>query len=276
MNKNNIYKYVLYGILIFYGVITFFPFLWAVSASFKSYREITGGGLNIIPREPTLNAYIRLFMMDDNFLRWIGNSFFIGIVGTVLNVLFNSMAGYSLARIKFRGRDMLFFAVIASIMVPSQVLLIPNYLIIRNLGMLNSYRAVIMPVAVNATYIFMMRQFFINFPKSLEEAAEIDGLSKLGTFFKIAMPLAKPAIATQAVFIFLGFWNEFLRAKLYLADPSKYTLTVGIQTMMSRYSGITQWDEVMAASVISLVPILILYIILNKYFMQSVRMDGDK
>ncbi|SES70771.1 carbohydrate ABC transporter permease [Anaerobranca gottschalkii] len=276
MGKRNYVSLALYLILIIYALVTFFPFLWAVSASFKTYREITGGGLNLIPQEPTLQAYRKLFLMDDNFLRWVANSFFVGIVGTTLNVLFNSMAGYALARINFRGKDMLFYAILASIMVPGQVLLIPNYLIVRSFGMLNSYNAVILPVAVNATYIFMMRQFFINFPKSLEEAAALDGLNRLGVFFRIAMPLAKPAIATQAVFIFLGFWNEFLRAKLYLADTSKYTLTVGIQSMMSRYSGITQWDEVMAASVISLVPILILYILLNKYFMESVRMDGEK
>ena len=155
-------------------------------------------------------------------------------------------------------------------------MLIPNYLIISSLGLINSYTAVILPAAVNATYIIMMRQFFVNFPKSVEEAAKIDGLGRFGVFFRIAMPLAKPAIATQATFIFLGFWNNFLSPKLYLKDPAKYTLTVGIQASMSQYGGITQWDQVMAASIISLVPILIIYIVLNKYFMQSVRMDGEK
>ncbi len=276
MNKRKILKYSLYIILIFYAAVTLFPFLWAVSASFKTYKEITGGGLNILPKEATLGAYKKLFLMDENFLRWIFNSFFICITGTLLNVIFNSMAGYSLARLHFRGKNLIFHAILVSIMVPGQVLLIPNYLIIKWFGMLNSYRAIILPMAVNATYIFMMRQFYINFPQSLEEAAYIDGLSRVGTFFRVAMPLAKPAIATQSVFIFLGFWNEFLKPKLYLAVPSKYTLTVGIQSMMSRYSGITQWDEVMAASVISLIPILLLYIVLNKYFMQSVRMDGEK
>ncbi len=276
MEKRNIYKYLLYAILITYAVVTFFPFLWAVSASFKTYKEITGGGLNVIPKAATIAAYIRLLTMDSNFMRWILNSFFVCIVGTFFNVIFNSMAGYALSRLHFKGRDMVFYAILASIMVPAQVLLIPNYLIIKYFGMLNSFRAVIIPVAVNATYIFMMRQFYINFPKSLEEAAAIDGLNRVGVFFRIAIPLAKPAIATQSVFIFLGLWNEFLKPKLYLAVPQKYTLTVGIQTMMSQYGGITQWDEVMAASVISLIPILLLYIALNKYFMHGVRMDGEK
>jgi multiple sugar transport system permease protein len=276
MKKKKYWILLLYFLLILYAAFTLFPFLWMISASFKPYKEIVSGGLHIIPKDFSFTSYTNLVLRDANFVRWIGNSFFICIVGTIANVVLNSMAGYSLARLKFGGRDTIFYIILASIMVPGQVLLIPNYLILKNLGMLNSYSAVILPAAVNATYIFMMRQFYLNFPKEVEEAASIDGLGRIGIFFKIAMPLAKPAIATQAVFIYLGFWNEFLKPKLYLSDPSKYTLTVGIQSMMSRYSGITQWDEVMAASAISLIPILIIYIILNKYFMQGVRMDGEK
>lgn len=269
-------KPLLYLILITYAAFTLFPFLWAVSASFKSYKEITGGGLNILPHDPTLDAFKTLFLTDKNFIRWVFNSFYLCILITFVNVIFNSMAGYSLARLNFKGKNIVLYIILATIMVPGQILLIPNYLIIKQLGLLNSYSAIIFPSAVNASYIFLMRQFYYNFPRVVEEAAEIDGLGRIGVFFRIAMPLAKASIATMAVFVFLGVWNSFLGPKLYLADPEKYTLTVGIQTMMSRYSGITQWDQVMAASVISLVPILIIYITLNKYFMQGIRMDGDK
>lgn len=276
MKRKKYLLWFLYMIIIIYAVFTLFPFLWAVSASFKTYKEITSGSLNLIPVEPTLNAFKKLFLMDENFTRWVFNSFFVCTVATLTNVILNSMAGYSLARLNFKGKNLIFYGILLSLMVPGQVLLIPNYLIVKAFGLLNSYKAIILPAAVNGTYIFMMRQFYINFPTNLEEAASIDGLGRLGIFFRISIPLAKPAIATQSVFIFLGFWNEFLRPKLYLSNPSKYTLTVGIQSMMSRYSGITQWDEVMAASVISLVPILLIYIVLNKYFMQGVRMDGEK
>ncbi|PKM58606.1 MAG: ABC transporter permease [Firmicutes bacterium HGW-Firmicutes-3] len=274
--KKKIFKVFLYLLLITYAGITLYPFLWALFASFKPYKEITEGALNLLPKEPTLAAFKALFLMDDNFLGWIRNSFFICTLGTVINVFLNSLAGYSLARLEYRGRNLIFNLILVTIMIPSQVLLIPNYIIIKSLGLLDSYAAILFPSAINATYIFMMRQFYINFPKSLEEAASIDGLGRIGIFFKIALPLAKTALATQGVFIFLGFWNEFIRPKLYLSTPSKYTLTVGIQSMMSRYGGITQWDHVMAASVISLVPILIIYIVLNKYFMKGIRMDGDK
>lgn len=276
MKKNKSLKILLYVIVLAYAAFTLFPFLWAVTASFKSYKEITGGGLHLFPKTFTVGAYSKLFLADENFVRWIFNSFFLCITITGVNVVLNSMAGYALARLDFRGKQMVFNLILISIMVPGQVLLIPNYLIIKELGLMNTYGALILPAAVNATYIFMMRQFYVNFPRVVEEAAAIDGLGRLGIFFRISMPLAKASIATQGVFVFLGTWNAFLGPKLYLKDPAKYTLTVGIQAMMSRYSGITQWDEVMAASVISLIPILIIYITLNQYFMQGIRMDGDK
>lgn len=267
---------ILYTILIGYGIITTFPFLWAVSGSFKTYQELTSGGLNLIPQNFTTAAYRQLFTRSDLFLRWIFNSFAIGIIGTFINVILNSMAGYALARVKFKGRNAIFYLLLAMIMVPGQVLIIPNYLIISRLGLINSYSAVILPAAINVTFIFMMRQFFVNFPKSLEEAASIDGLGRLGIYFRIVFPLAKPALATQSIFIFMGFWNEFLRPKLYLRDPSQYTLTVGIQTMMAQYGPITQWDLVLTASVISIIPIIIMYIVLNKYFIQGVNINIEK
>ncbi len=269
-------RVILYTILIMYGVITTFPFLWAVSGSFKTYQELTSGGLNLIPRQFTTHSYRQLFSQSDLFIRWIYNSFAIGIIGTFINVILNSMAGYALARVHFKGRNAIFYLLLAMIMVPAQVLIIPNYLIISSLGLLNSYTAVILPAAINVTFIFMMRQFFVNFPKSLEEAASIDGLGRLGIYFRIVFPLAKPALATQSIFIFMGFWNEFLRPKLYLRNPSQYTLTVGIQTMMAQYGPITQWDLVLTASVVSIIPIIILYIVLNKYFIQGVNINIEK
>lgn len=274
--KKKFIKILIYSILIFYALITLYPFIWTVASSFKPYAEIVSGTFKILPEDFTLESYEYLFSKNENFIQWIKNSLFICIVGTTLNIFLNTMAGYSLARIHFRGRNFIFYMILATIMVPAQVLMIPNYLVIKNLGLLNTYAAVILPSAVNATYIFMMRQFFINFPKEVEEAGQIDGLGRMGLFFRIAMPLARTAIATQAIFIFLGLWNEFLKPKMYLTDPSMYTLTIGIQSLTSGSDNATQWDLVLAASVISLVPILIMYIIFNKYFLVGIRMDGEK
>ncbi len=274
--KDKVLKVILYTIVIFYAVITLFPFLWAVSASFKPVSEIVGGNMNLIPEDPTLGAYQQLLADNGMFWRWLGNSFFIAGIATACNVLFNTMAGYSLARIHFKGRNLLFNIIVATITIPAQVLLIPNYIIITNMGLNDTYTAVILLSAINASYIIMMRQFFINFPKEVEEAATIDGLSRFGIFWKLSFPIAKPAIATQSLFIFMGVWNEFLKTKLYLSSPDKYTITVGLQALSQSQGDSVPWDLVMASSVMSIIPMIILYIILNKYFLEGVRIGGEK
>ena len=277
MKKNrNWPKILMYLILIVYALITLYPFLWAVSASFKSLGEITNSSFNIIPKEPTLANYGNLFSSNSYFLRWTLNSIVISTVGTIINVFLNSMAGYSLSRLNYPGKNAIFFALIAALTVPGQVLLITNFLVMKNMGLLNTYGSIVIPAAVNITYIFLMKQYFTNFSKEVEEAAKLDGLNGPQTFFYISMPLAKPIIATQATFLFLGFWNDFTRPMLYLKDVQKFTLPLGIQYTQSKFSGFTQWDQIMTASVVSLIPILLMYILLNKYFMQGVRLDGEK
>lgn len=273
--KTKILKILLYTILILYAVLTFYPFVWAIAASFKPYREIVSGDMSLIPNEFTLDNFRYVLGRSSLFMRWFLNSVTISVIGTTINILLNTMAGYALARLNFPGRERIYYGFLALMMVPAQVLLIPNYLILMNLGMLDSFSALILPAAMNIGNIFMMRQFFLSFPKDVEEAAAIDGLGRFQTFFRIVMPLAKPSIATQAVFIFMGFWNEFMKPMLYLTTPSKYTLTLGLQTFQSRNGGV-RWDQTMAASVITIIPIVIIYLLFNKYFLQGVRMDGEK
>lgn len=274
--KKNPLKVLLYVIVGLYACITLFPFLWALGASFKPISEIVSGNLSIIPQEPTIDAYKELLVDNGQFWTWMRNSFIIAGTATVCNVVFNTMAGYSLARIKFKGQKQVLNIIIATITIPSQVLLIPNYIIITNLGLTNTFFSVIILSAINASYIVMMRQFFINFPKEVEEAATIDGLSRWKIFWKMSFPIAKPAIATQALFIFMNIWNEFLKTKLYLSSPDKYTITVGLQALSQSQGDSVPWDLVMASSIMSIVPMLILYIILNKFFLEGVRIGGDK
>ncbi|MBC1911350.1 carbohydrate ABC transporter permease [Listeria booriae] len=274
MKIKRFWKIITYTLLIVYGLVTLYPFLWAVMASFKPYSEIIGGGLSLLPKNPTIENFSYIFTRDPLFPRWILNSFIIAISGTILNIIFNSMAGYALARLSFPGRKQLFLLILAVIMVPAQILLIPNYLIMKSIGILDTYNALILPGAINFGYIFMMRQFFVNFPKEVEEAAQMDGLSRTQTFFWIVFPMAQASIATQGVFVFLGLWNEFMKPLLYITSPEKYTLTLGLQSFQTQNA--TQWNYIMAASVVSIIPILILYIVLNKYFMKGVRIGGDK
>ncbi|MBF0777322.1 carbohydrate ABC transporter permease [Streptococcus cuniculi] len=272
------FKVLLYVILIGYAFVTFYPFMWAVSASFKPLSEITSGDLSILSKEFTVEQYRYLFSPESGsmFVQWFLNSLIISTIGTAINLFLNTMAGYSLARLRYPGRSRIYYGILAMMMVPTQVLLIPNYLIISNLGLLDSYWALVLPAAVNIGNIFMMRQFFLSFPTDIEEAASIDGLSRTGTFFRIVMPLARPSIATQSVFVFMGFWNNFMAPMLYLKTQSKFTLTVGLQLLQKADQGGQMWNRVMAASVLTILPIIVLYIIFNRYFLQGVRMDGEK
>ncbi len=265
---------VLYVILIIYALITLYPFLWALSASFKNYAELTGGGLSLIPKNITLENYAKIFTRESAYLRWFFNSVFLATLITGVNVFFNSMAGYALAQIKFRGSKMVFYLILAAMAIPGQVLMIPNFIIVNAFGMMDSYAAILVPGAINTTYIFFMRQYYMNYSKQVEEAAKIDGLSRIGCFFRIALPFAKPALATQATFIFLGSWNGFVNVMLYIKDVKKFTLPLGIQYSQVQYG--TLWNNIMAFSMLSFVPILIMYITLNKYFMKGIRMDGEK
>ncbi|MBF6625459.1 carbohydrate ABC transporter permease [Aerococcaceae bacterium zg-BR9] len=265
----------MYSILIIYGFITLYPFLWALSASFKPLKEIVGGNMSLISKDFTVANYKYIFGRSSMFTRWFLNSVIVSIIGTTVNIFFNTMAGYSLARLNFPGRNKIYYGLLAMMMVPGQVLLIPNYLIMRNLGMLDTFSSLIVPSAINIGNIFMMRQFFVSFPSDIEEAASIDGLNRFQTFFRIVMPLARPSISTQAVFVFMGFWNEFMKPMLYITSPNKYTLTLGLQSFQSNDGGV-RWDQTMAASIITIIPIIILYAVFNKYFLQGVRMDGEK
>ncbi|MBD2020900.1 carbohydrate ABC transporter permease [Leptolyngbya sp. FACHB-36] len=265
---------LLYIVLIGYTLLTFLPFLWALSASFKPLAEIAAGGLNLIPKQFTLSNYQQIFTQEPLFGRWLLNSTIVAILVTLFNLLFNSMAGYALARIRFPGNQFWFFLILAVLMVPGQITLLPKFLILKSLGWLNTYQGLVVPTIVNATFIFMMRQFFINFPKELEEAAALDGLNRFETFFQIVLPLAKPALAAQTIFVFMGSWNEFLMPLVMLSDPDMFTLPLGLNAFKGQY--VSYWNYIMAASMLFTLPALAIYAFFNRYFIQGVTFTGGK
>lgn len=272
--KKSPLKVLLYIVLTLYAAVTFIPFLWALSASFKPLQEIVAGSASFIPEHFTLENYKQIFIAEKLFPRWVFNSLFVAGTVTVANLLFNSMAGYALARIHFPGSKFWFGLVLAVLMIPGQVTLIPTYLILKEFGWLNSYQGMIVPGVVNATFIFMMRQFFINFPKELEEAAELDGLTRFGTFFRIVMPLAKSALAAQTIFIFMGTWNNFLMPLIILSDKTLFTLPLGLNSFKGQY--ITYWNYIMAASMVFTLPALLIYVLFNRYFIKGITFTGGK
>jgi multiple sugar transport system permease protein len=267
-------KRLLYCLLIVYAVVTLFPFLWALSASFKPLAEITTGGINLIPHQFTVNNYRQILLREPLFLRWLLNSAIIAGSVTLLNLLLNSLAGYALARLRFPGRQFWFFLILAVLAVPVQVTLIPTFLILKALGWLNSYQGMIAPVMVNATFIFMMRQFFVNFPRELEEAAALDGLGKFETFWHVVLPLAKPALAAQTVLVFMGSWNNFLLPLVIMFDPEMFTLPLGLNTFKGQH--VSYWNYIMAASMIFTLPVLGIYAFFNRYIIEGVTFTGGK
>ncbi|MEH2410865.1 carbohydrate ABC transporter permease [Nostoc sp.] len=267
-------KVLLYLLLTLYAIVTLIPFLWALSASFKPLSEIVSGEANFLPKNFTLDNYRQIFVQEPLFWRWLFNSVVIAVSVTLLNLLLNSMAGYALARLRFVGKRFWFFLILAVLAVPAQITLIPTFLILKAIGWLNSYQGMIVPSMVNATFIFMMRQFFVNFPKELEEAAQLDGLNTFGIFRYIVLPLAKPALAAQAVFVFMGSWNNFLLPIVILFDPEMFTLPLGLNTFKGQY--ISYWNYIMAASMVFTLPALGIYAFFNRYFIQSVTFTGGK
>jgi multiple sugar transport system permease protein len=267
-------KRLIYLLLVAYGIITLIPFLWALSASFKPLSEIISGEINFVPHQFTVENYRQIFLQEPLFLRWLINSVVIAVSVTLLNLVLNSLAGYALARIQFRGRRFWFFLITAVIAVPIQVTLIPTFLILKTLGWLNSYQGMIVPVMVNATFIFMMRQFFVSFPRELEEAAALDGLGRFGTFWYIVLPLAKPALAAQAVLVFMGSWNNFLLPVVILFDPEMFTLPLGLNSFKGEY--ISYWNYIMAASMVFTLPVLAVYAFFNRYLIEGVTFTGGK
>jgi multiple sugar transport system permease protein len=272
--KISIWKILLYVLLTVYAVITLIPFLWALSASFKTLAEISSGEANFLPKNFTLDNYRQIFFQQPLFFRWLFNSIFIAFSVTVLNLLFNTMAGYALARLNFAGKQFWFLLILAVLAVPLQITLIPTFLILKAVGWLNSYQGMIVPSMVNATFIFMMRQFFVNFPKELEEAGALDGLTQFGIFRRIVLPLAKPALAAQTIFVFMGSWNNFLLPVVILFNPEMFTLPLGLNTFKGQY--ISYWNYIMAASMVFTLPALCIYAFFNRYFIQGVTFTGGK
>jgi multiple sugar transport system permease protein len=247
-----------------YALLTLAPFVWAILTSLKTQREIASGD-TVWPQAPTLQAYQQIWHSD--FTTWVINSLAVSLAVTVLSVVLNTMAGYALARLRFAGRNAIFRALLLMVMVPTQVTMVPAFIVVARAGLVDSPWAIILTSVVNIASIFMMRQFFVNFPVELEEAAKLDGCSTLGIFMRIVVPLATPALAAQAVFNFMAVWNEFMKPLLYISSVDKYMLTQGLNALAKQYERASAWNIIMAGSLISLLPILLLYIVLNKHIL---------
>ncbi len=266
-----------YTILIVLALIMLVPFLWAISTSFKQESNLMSVTPQFIPNPASLDAY-RTLSDRMNIPHLIFNSFFVTIAGTTGQVMFAAMAAYAFSRMAWRGRDTVFVLYLATLMIPIQVIIIPQFILIRQFGWVNTYQGLIIPGLFNAFGVFLLRQSFLTLPRDLEEAAFIDGANQFTVFWRIVLPLSKPAFATLAVFDFMALWNAYLWPLFVARREDVMTLPVALANLAgsSRYQGSVEWNVVMAGAVITILPILIVYLFAQKWFVRGVTFSGIK
>lgn len=255
------------------AIVLIFPIYVMVISSFKPITEMFN--LELFPKfsSLTLNNYIEVFQ-SENFGVYIWNSLFVATVITVLALLFHSMAGYVLARLKFRGKKTIFMTIMSTMMIPFAVIMIPLFMVVKFMGLVNSLWGIILPMVPSAYGIFLFRQFYIGMPKELEEAARIDGCGYFGTYWKIARPLARPIAVTMSVAFFLANWNNYLWPLIVAQKKSLWLVQIGIASFKSEQS--VAWNLVMAASVISSIPTMILFFCFQKQIADGIKTSGIK
>jgi multiple sugar transport system permease protein len=259
----------LYAVLVLLAVIYIFPFLVDVATSFKTESEATNDPLSLIPRTATTAAYDELFTQQ-NFPRWFANSVVVSLVVTLGRVLFNSMAGYALARIPFRGRSLLFGLLVAVMAVPNVVLLIPKFLVLNQIGIYDSYAALTLPLLVDAAGVFIMKNFFESIPVSIEEQARIDGAGTFRIFWSIVLPMARPALVTIVILSFQGSWNELSHFIVASRDPDLYTLTKGVaQLAAGSYGQGNKYPLKLAAAAVMTIPVAVVFFMFQKRIMNT-------
>lgn len=262
---------VLYVISISYAAISLFPYIWGMISSLKDPGQINN--FNLAVDTWSISNYI-FILKNFPFGRWFLNSLFIAVTLTSINLLVNSMAAYSLARIDFKGKKVVFVVILACMMIPTQITMAPLYVILSRLGWISTYQGLIIPFSFSFFHIFMLRQFFLTIPKELEEAATIDGLSRFGIFLRVILPISRPALVTSGIIIFTWSWNNFFWPSIIAKSPNIYTLPVGLNSFQGEFN--IFWDQVLAGAMILAIPAILIFIMFQKQFIESVANSGLK
>lgn len=262
-----------YSLLLLGAVITIVPFAWMLATSFKPEPEVFIFPPHLLPLEPTLKAYTTLFTKIE-FGRTFLNSAIVTTLYTLINMLVASLAGYAFAKIKFIGRDKIFSLFLLTMMIPSQVTMIPSFIVLKQLGLLNSYWGLIIPGSASVLGIFLVRQFMYGVPDDLLDAARIDGCSELQIYWHLILPLLKPVLSTIAIFSFMAAWNDFLWPMIVLSSQDMYTLPVALSMLNGEHN--TEWALLMAGAVVVTLPVLALFFSLQRHFIEGVTHTGLK
>jgi multiple sugar transport system permease protein len=271
--KFSIGKMMRYLAVILVSLTMVLPFIWMLSSSLKLESEIFGLPIKWIPETFHWSNYQKVWTRVPFHIYYL-NTLKIAVITTILVVINSSLAGYAFAKIKFPESNRLFFIYIATMMIPYQVMMIPQFMIMKQLGLVNSHWSLILLGTFNPFGVFLFRQFFLSIPDELLEAARIDGLSEFGIYWRIILPLSKPAIATLVIFTFMHTWNDFLGPLIYLTSDRLYTLQLGIQHFITQYN--TEYSLLMAAAVSSILPTIIVFFLAQDHFIKGVANSGIK
>jgi len=266
-----IVRYTLYIVI---TLFLFIPFLMTVLSSFKTSAEVIAFPPTLFPSVWHPENYLRVITEVNGFPRMIFNSFFVTLVVVALNLFFDSLVGYAFARLEFPFKNVLFAVMIATMVVPGFVFIVPRYILLLNAHLVNTYGALLVLYFLQPAYILLMTQFFKSIPRDLEEAAIVDGLGWFGIFWKIILPLARPALLATGILTFAGMWNNFLDWVIYMQSSEMFNIQLGLVTFRSVYQN--QWDLIMAGSVLAILPILIVYVAGQRYFVRGIATTGLK
>lgn len=265
---------VLHLLLVVGSIVMLIPFLWTISSSFKDVTDIFNFPPSLWPASPVFSNYTDLFSKVP-FVRWYLNSIGVAAVSTALAVFFSALAGFGFAKYDFRGRALLFKVLIGTLIVPGQLVLIPLFIMMSKIGWLDSYAALIVPGMAPAFGIFLMRQFMVNsVPTEILDAGRIDGSSEFGLFFRLVLPLARPAIGALTIFTFLGSWNSFIWPLIILRSADKYTLPIGLQNLLGLYN--QEYGMILAAAFLVALPIIVLFVLMQRQFIAGLTVGSVK
>ena len=267
-------RMAVYGVVSLFGLLMVMPFYYMIITSVKTIGEVMAIPINLAPTlHPTLEPY-RLLLTGLNYLKFMGNSFFIAIISTTGAMFFSSLAGYTFAKHKFPYKNKIFMAILMTMMIPPTVLLVPGFLLMRDLGWLNTYLPLIIPGLASAFNIFLARQFMESIPDALLDAGKIDGASDFRLYWSVILPLSKPMLATLGILTFLRNWNSFLGPLIYLLDEDKYTLPLALSMLQGRFSKIENVQ--MAGAAMAIIPVLVLFFIFQRQIVKSLSTSGLK
>jgi len=266
-------KTITYALLIALAITMVLPFLWMLSASLKLDKDVFRFPIQWIPAEPHWSNYARIWTQIP-FLTFFTNTTKLTVIITLLQLFTSSFAGYAFAKLKFKGRDTIFLAYIASIAIPWQSYMVPQFIMMRRLDLVDTHMSLVLLQAFSAFGVFLMRQFFLSIPNDIIDAARIDGLNEYGIYFRIMLPLSQPALATLTIFTAVFVWNDFMGPLIYLNSQSLKTIQLGLRMFIMQYSA--NYALIMAASLVSLIPVTILFLTFQRFFVEGVASTGVK